>query len=90
MVAAIMSEQAASGGAVGGPVALSLSPTLKPKVNLPARSVTLSELQRLKRQFVKIHKKAITLGSTEKGAVDWSEDKVAEKFAEYLEENLRQ
>ena len=89
MVAAIMSEQAASGGAVGGPVALSLSPTLKPKVNLPTRSVTLSELQRLKRQFVTVHKKAITLGTTEKGAVDWSEESVAEKFASYIEGNLK-
>ncbi|KAH8119074.1 chromatin associated protein KTI12 [Phellopilus nigrolimitatus] len=90
MVSAIMSEQAVSQGmGVGGPVMLSLSPVLKPKLNLPARNITLSELQRLKRQFVTIHKKAITLGTTEKGAVDWSEDKIAEKFVLYLEENLK-
>ncbi|KAI0705045.1 chromatin associated protein KTI12 [Cerioporus squamosus] len=88
MVAAIMAEQAASGG-IGGPVSLSLSSTLKPKVNLPSRNVTLSELQRLKRQFVTVHKKAITLGTTEKGAVDWSEESIADKFALYIEGNLK-
>ncbi|KAI0745976.1 chromatin associated protein KTI12 [Earliella scabrosa] len=88
MVAAIMAEQAASGG-LGGPVTLPLSPTLKPKVNLPPRNITLSELQRLKRQFVTVHKKAITLGTTEKGAVDWSEESIADKFAAYIEGNLK-
>ncbi|KAI0355598.1 chromatin associated protein KTI12 [Trametes cingulata] len=88
MVAAIMAEQSASGG-LGGPVTLSLSATTKPRVNLPPRNVTLSELQRLKRQFVTVHKKAITLGTTEKGAVDWSEESVAEKFALYIEGNLK-
>ncbi|KAL5523665.1 hypothetical protein ACEPAG_7838 [Sanghuangporus baumii] len=90
MVSTITSEQAASQGlGVGGEIILPLSATLKPKVRLPARNITLSELQRLKRQFVTIHKKAITLGSTEKGTVDWSEEKVAEKFVVYLEENLK-
>lgn len=90
MVSAVMSEQAASQGmGVGGVVALSVSKDVQVKVALPARNVTLSELQRLKRQFVTIHKKAITLGTTEKGAVEWSVDKVAEKFVSYLEENLR-
>ena len=89
MVAAIMAEQAASGGNLGGPVSLALSPTLKPRVELPPRSITLSELQRLKRQFVTVHKKAITLGTTEKGAVDWSEESIADKFALYIEGNLK-
>lgn len=85
-----MSEQSASQGAgTGGEILLPLSPTLKPKLMVPARNLTLSELLRLKRQFVTIHKKAITLGTTEKGAVDWNEDKVAEKFVLYLEENLK-
>lgn len=88
MVAAIMSEQAAAGG-LGGLVTLPLSATLKPKVNLPSRNVTLSELQRLKRQFVTVHKKAITLGTTEKGAVDWGEESIADKFALYIEGNLK-
>lgn len=56
---------------------------------LPTRNVTLSELQRCKRQFVTVHKKAIVLGTTEKGNVDWSEESVAQKFVEYLEENLK-
>lgn len=92
VVAAIMAEQAASGGLnSGGPVTLSLpaSPDIRPTVTLPARTVTLSELQRLKRQFVTVHKKAITLGTTEKGAVDWGEEGVADKFVRYVEENLR-
>ena len=88
MVAAIMSEQAAAGG-FGGLVMLPLSATLKPKVNLPSRNITLSELQRLKRQFVTVRKKAITLGTTEKGAVDWSEESIADKFAVYIEGNLK-
>lgn len=88
MVGAIMSEQAASQG-LGGPVTLALSPTLKPRIDLPFRSITLSELQRMKRQFVTVHKKAITLGTVEKGAVDWSEKSIADKFAAYIEENLK-
>lgn len=51
--------------------------------------MTLSELQRLKRQFVTVHKKAITLGTTEKGAVNWAEDSITSKFVTYLEENLK-
>jgi protein KTI12 len=83
IVSAIMSAQSP-----GGPTKLAVSASLNPQINLPARPLTLSELQRLKRQFVTIHKKSITLGTTERGAVDWSEDKVAEKFVVYLEENL--
>ncbi|GJE97735.1 chromatin associated protein KTI12 [Phanerochaete sordida] len=88
MVAAIMAEQAASGG-LGGPVTLSLPDDVKTSVALPARSITLSELQRTKRQFVAVNKKAITLGTTEKGALDWSEGSIAQKFAAYIEENIR-
>ena len=88
MVSAIMSQQEITQGA-GGSVVLPVSATIRPQITLPARTVTLSELQRLKRQFVTIHKKAITLGSTEKGSVDWSEDSIANKFVTYLEENLR-
>ena len=61
---------------------------VKVRVELPARQVTLAELQRAKRQFVAAHKKAITLGTTEKGAVDWGEEAVAEKFARYVEGGL--
>lgn len=90
MVSAIMAEQAAQAGlGSGGAMMLPLSSTLKPSVTLPGRTITLSELQRLKRQFVTIHKKAITLGTTEKGSVDWTEGSIAENFVIYLEENLR-
>ncbi|PCH36115.1 chromatin associated protein KTI12 [Wolfiporia cocos MD-104 SS10] len=88
MVSAIMAEQTASQG-TGGPVTLSLSATLRQRLTLPARNITLSELQRLKRLFVTVHKKAITLGTTEKGAVDWSETSIADKFASYIEGNLK-
>ena len=90
-----MAEQAACGGTLpGGPVALSLSPSLAQsgvaaRVTLPARAVTIAELQRLKRQFVAAHKKAITLGTTEKGAVGWGAERVAHEFALYIEENLK-
>ena len=67
-----------------------MTETLKPQVTLPARSLTLSELQRMKRQFVTVQKKAITLGTVEKGMVDWGEGSIAEKFVDYLEENLRE
>ena len=83
-----MAEQAASGG-LGGSVTLSLSGGVKATVALPPRNITLSELQRIKRQFVTVNKKAITLGTIEKGAVDWSEESVAGKFAAYIEENVK-
>jgi len=89
LVRAVMEEQGACGVPPGGRVTLNLSETLKPRVTLPARSLTLSELQRMKRQFVTVQKKAITLGTVERGLVDWSEGGVAQKFVDYLEENLR-
>lgn len=89
MVAAIMAEQAASPSS-GGPIILSLNDAIRPRIALPPRNVTLSELQRLKRQFVTLHKKAITLGTIEKGQVDWSEASVADKFAAYIEGNLKE
>ncbi|KAJ7733753.1 chromatin associated protein KTI12, partial [Mycena maculata] len=88
MVSAIMDAQATTQGS-GGLVTLPLSTSVKVEITLPPRNLTLSELQRLKRQFVTVHKKAITLGTTEKGAVDWAEQSVANKFVTYLEENLK-
>ena len=73
---------------MGGQLDLPLSASLKACIRLPPRAITLSELQRLKRHFVTIHKKAITLGTTEKGAVDWGEKNITNKFVAYLEENL--
>jgi len=91
MVQGLMAEQAANQGlGLGGPVTLTLGSDVKTSLNLPHRSIVLSELQRHKRLFVTVHKKAITLGTTEKGAVDWSESSVADKFSRYLEENLKQ
>ncbi|KAJ7209504.1 chromatin associated protein KTI12 [Mycena pura] len=88
IVSAIMDAQAATQHS-GGLVTLSLPAGLTVQISLPARSMTLSELQRFKRQFVTVHKKAITLGTTEKGAVDWGEESVANKFVTYLEEYLQ-
>ncbi|KAJ7084303.1 chromatin associated protein KTI12 [Mycena belliarum] len=88
LISAIMDAQAATQGS-GGLVTLPLSTSLKVQMKLPTRNITLSQLQRLKRQFVTVHKKAITLGTTEKGAVNWAEQSVADKFVSYLEENLK-
>lgn len=85
LVSAIVSAQATS-SIPGGTLAIDV-PT-SARITLPPRHVTLSELARLKRQFVAIHKRAITLGTTEKGTVDWSEESVVNKFVVYLEENL--
>ncbi|KAF9531582.1 chromatin associated protein KTI12 [Crepidotus variabilis] len=59
-------------------------------VGLPPRIVTVSEMQRVKRQFVAIHKKAITLGTTERGGVHFGEANIARKFAEYIAEHIQQ
>jgi protein KTI12 len=90
MVSGILAAQSASGGAFGGPTSLSPTPGgPSVRIDLPPRNITIAELQRLKRAFVTIHKKATTLGTTEKGVVDWGEESVAAKFAVYLEENLK-
>lgn len=88
IVSCIMAEQGTLQGS-GGEIPLNLNPDLQPRVTLPAKNITLSELQRHRRQFVTVHKKAITLGTSEKGAVDWSEQSVANKFVSYLEENWK-
>jgi protein KTI12 len=88
LVSMIMTEQASTGG-TGGSISL-LLPNVRLRLELPSRNVTLSELQRFKRAFVGTHKKAITLGATEKGSVDFSEESVGDKFVEYLQQNLRQ
>ncbi|KAG8812257.1 hypothetical protein FRC19_003274 [Serendipita sp. 401] len=87
IVSEIMSNQTLGAGAG---ISLKLyDGTDRPiKMQLPSRTVTLSELQRLKRQFVMMHRKAITQGATENGPVDWSEEAIAAKFGNYLEERL--
>jgi len=57
-------------------------------VELPSRTLTLSELQRQKRQFITVHKKAVTQGLAGKADLDWSEETVANKFIHHLENNL--
>ncbi|KAI0786712.1 chromatin associated protein KTI12 [Abortiporus biennis] len=89
MVSSIMSEQSLSSSSSSITIYLPSAPDVKVHLKLPPRNITLSELQRIKRQFVTVHKKAITLGTTEKGAVDWSEESVARKFKDYVEENLK-
>ncbi|KAG1792099.1 chromatin associated protein KTI12 [Suillus variegatus] len=95
LVSALMAAQAA--GPLGGPIVLTIdtlepssntsandSSVLRVRLTLPHRALTLSELQRLKRQFVAARRKAVTLGSTEKGRVEWGEDAVGRAFAEFL------
>lgn len=85
-----MANQSATQGLnFGGPTTLNVSPGLNVSIGLPARTLTLSEVQRYKRSFVTVHKKAMTIGTVEKGNVDLTEDAVAHKFVEYLEENLK-
>lgn len=84
IVSTVLAEQTG----VGGRLDLPLSASLTARITLPSRTITLSELQRLKRNFVTVHKKAITLGTTEKGTVDWGEESITNKFVTYLEENL--
>ncbi|KAF8432725.1 chromatin associated protein KTI12 [Boletus edulis BED1] len=97
LVSAIVAAQSASslpGGTLSLDVPTSTStsapstPPVKVTLTLPPRHLTLSELGRHKRQFITMHKRAITLGSTEMGKVDWSEESVAHKFVGYLEENV--
>jgi protein KTI12 len=59
MVLAVLSASQSG----GGPTVIAVGTDgLAVRVTLPSRQLTLSELQRVKRQFVTVHKKAITLG----------------------------
>lgn len=73
----------------GGSIPISIGQNVKESISLPPRNITLSELQRLKRQFVIVHKKVITLGTIERGTVDWEEEGIAKKFVEFIGEHLR-
>ena len=85
-----MANQTASQGlSLGGPTTLNVSSGLNVSISLPARTLTSSEIQRYKRSFVAVHKKAMTICTIERGNVDFTEDAVARKFVEYLEENLK-
>jgi protein KTI12 len=36
-----------------------------------------------------VHKQVITLGTIERGTVDWEEESIAKKFVEFVEEYLK-
>lgn len=59
-------------------------------ITLPNRTLSLSELQRHKRQFIAVHKKAVSQGLAGKADLDWSEEIVAKKFVSHLEDNMRE
>ena len=73
----------------GGSIPIFTGQNFKQYISLPPRNITQSELQRLKRQFVIVHKKVIILGSIERGTVDWEEESIAKKFVEFIEEHLK-
>ncbi|KAF8348071.1 chromatin associated protein KTI12 [Amanita rubescens] len=87
IISAIVALQATTESS-GGSVSLPSPDGRSIQTRLPDRRVTLAELQRIKRQFVTLHKKAITLGSTEKGDMDWGEERIAAKFVQYIEEHV--
>ena len=87
MASAIIS--ASSSQPTGGKTIIPIGGSTRLSITLPQRIVTMPEMQRVKRQFVTIHKKAITLGTIERGAVDFDEESVAHKFAEYIAEHVQ-
>jgi protein KTI12 len=57
------------------------------KINLPMnKTITLSELQRLKRQFETIQRKALSTNGQTGVDSRWGERDVADAFARYVEE----
>ena len=55
-------------------------------IHLPPRSISPSELQRLKRQFEGIQKRALISGGTGAREGNWTEEVVGERFGRYLME----
>jgi len=98
IVSQILAAQSSGLSSSGGTLKFTLPSTVvssstnsKPlglSVELPSRTLTLSELQRQKRQFITVHKKAVTQGLAGKADLDWSEETVANKFIHHLENNL--
>ncbi|KAG1807241.1 chromatin associated protein KTI12 [Suillus variegatus] len=99
LVSVLMAAQAA--GPLGEPIVLTIdslehssntsandNSVLCVRLTFPHHALTLSELQRLKRQFAAARQKAVTLGSTKKGRVEWGEEGVGCAFAEFSEEEL--
>ena len=89
MVVSLIVSARSDGTALGGPLIVAVpQSSTRLEITLPSRAVTLSELQRHRRQFVTIHKKALTTGMAGRAEMDWTEETVAKKFASHLEENL--
>jgi len=85
----IISAQS-NGTALGGPLIVAFpSSATRLEIVLPSRILTLLELQRHKRQFVTVHKKALTTGMAGRAEMNWTEETVARKFATHLTGNLR-
>ena len=84
IVSTILSTQANRPG--GGLVTISIdstmsgSPAIKLEVNLPQKNVTLSQMQRIRRQFSSLHKLRVT---------EMSEGTLANMFVDYAEGALR-
>jgi len=86
----IMQAQTSGTATGGGSVPITLpSSLLKDEIILPQRHLTLSELQRHKRQFIAVHKKALSSGMAGQAELDWAEDRIARKFIVHLRENLK-
>jgi protein KTI12 len=68
------------------PTTTSSSTTDRFLIHLPPRSISPSELQRLKRQFEGIQKRALISGGTGAREGNWTEEVVGERFGRYLME----
>ncbi|KAG9017495.1 hypothetical protein FRB90_001088 [Tulasnella sp. 427] len=84
-VVSLLSASPAVTSGAGGRAPLTVS-SARLEITLPPRTITLSELQRHKRQFVAVHRKALSQGA--QGSLDWNEETVASKFVDYLESHL--
>ncbi|CAD6582441.1 MAG: hypothetical protein CYPHOPRED_002034 [Cyphobasidiales sp. Tagirdzhanova-0007] len=81
----LLYAQATSPG--GGSITLTVPlssgplPSVKISLTLPARTITIPTLQRMKRQFLHLHKTA--------AATEMQSEKIAEIFAKYVEDGLQ-
>ncbi|PFH50018.1 hypothetical protein AMATHDRAFT_4408 [Amanita thiersii Skay4041] len=87
LIGGILSFQSTSGN-LGGKTALTVCQSLSVPITLPPRNITLGELQRIKRQFVTLHRKVIMLGTTQSGSLSWDEESISHEFVGFLEEYI--
>lgn len=82
LISALLVAQAAvpGGGSTSFAVDLATA-TVRVSMNLPARTMTMPQLQRMRRQFVTLQKKA--------SGAELSAPTIAELFARYVEDNLQ-